>query len=204
MKGKGHDHRTRVTKILIRKAFTQLLNSKPIQAISVKELCEKAGINRGTFYAHYRDIYDLMEQIEAEMTEDFQAALQPLLDATGPDLTPLKITTGIFQCLKDNADICTVTLGPYGDKAFARRLINLGQERCLESYTSFLAGVSRKQLEYFYAFICAGSMGLLEKWLSEGMQQSVEEIARMTEDIMMHGIGFLQQPSDPEDGTTPM
>ena len=137
MKGKGQDHRTRVTKILIRKAFTQLLNSKPIQAISVKELCEKAGISRGTFYAHYRDIYDLMEQIEAEMTEDFQAALQPLLDATGPDLTPLKITTGIFQCLKDNADICTVTLGPYGDKAFARRLINLGQERCLESYTSF-------------------------------------------------------------------
>ena len=140
MKEKRQDHRTRVTKLLIRKAFTQLLNEKPIQSISVKELCMQAGINRGTFYAHYRDIYDLMEQIEAEMTRDFQEVLKPLLEAKGPDLTPLKITTSIFQCLKENADICAVTLGPHGDKAFARRLINLGQERCLESYAAFLKG----------------------------------------------------------------
>ena len=192
MKERGRDHRTRVTKMLIRKAFTQLLSTRPIQAITVRELCERAGINRGTFYAHYRDIYDLMEQIETEMMEDFQAVLEPLLVAKGPDLTPLKITTSIFQCLKENADICTVTLGPYGDKTFARRLINLGQERCLESYTAFFEGASRKQLGYFYSFVCAGSIGLLEKWLSEGMQQSVEEIARMTEDIMMYGIGFLR------------
>ena len=52
MKEKRQDHRTRVTKLLIRKAFTQLLNEKPIQSISVKELCMQAGINRGTFYAH--------------------------------------------------------------------------------------------------------------------------------------------------------
>ena len=92
-----------------------------------------------------------------------------------------------------NADICAVTLGPHGDKAFARRLINLGQERCLESYAAFFEGASRRQLEYFYAFVCAGSIGLLEKWLSEGTPQNVEEIARMTEDIIMYGIGFLQQ-----------
>ena len=192
MKERGRDHRTRVTKMLIRKAFTQLLSTRPIQAITVRELCERAGINRGTFYAHYRDIYDLMEQIETEMMEDFQAVLEPLLVAKGPGLTPLQITTMIFRCLKENADICTVTLGPYGDKTFARRLINLGQKRCLESYTAFFEGASRKQLEYFYSFVCAGSIGLLEKWLAEGMQQSVEEIARMTEDIMMYGIGFLR------------
>ena len=46
-------HRTRVTKMLIRRAFTDLLRVKPVQSISIKELCEKAGVNRGTFYAHY-------------------------------------------------------------------------------------------------------------------------------------------------------
>ena len=46
---KTTDHRTRVTKMLIRKAFTDLLKQKPIQSISIKELCESAGINRGTF-----------------------------------------------------------------------------------------------------------------------------------------------------------
>lgn len=56
---KSRDHRARVTQILIQKALTKLLREKPIHRISVKELCEEAGINRGTFYAHYTDIYDL-------------------------------------------------------------------------------------------------------------------------------------------------
>ena len=62
MKKLTNDHRTRVTKMLIRKAFTSLLSQKPIQSISVKELCELAGINRGTFYSHYTDIYDLLRK----------------------------------------------------------------------------------------------------------------------------------------------
>ena len=57
------DQRTRLTRMLIRQAFTSLLKEKPVQSISVKELCERAGINRGTFYAHYTDIYDLMRQM---------------------------------------------------------------------------------------------------------------------------------------------
>ena len=57
-----NDHRTRVTKILIRKSFMELLKNKPIQNISIKEICDKSGISRGTFYAHYTDIYDLLNQ----------------------------------------------------------------------------------------------------------------------------------------------
>ena len=41
------DQRTRLTRMLIRQAFTSLLREKPVQSISVKELCERAGINRG-------------------------------------------------------------------------------------------------------------------------------------------------------------
>ena len=102
------DQRTRLTRMLIRQAFTGLLQEKPVQSISIKELCAGAGINRGTFYAHYTDIYDLMGQIEEEMLTDFQTALKPLLDSDNTELTPLKITTGIFKCLKENADLCAV------------------------------------------------------------------------------------------------
>jgi hypothetical protein len=103
------------------------------------------------------------------------------------------VTTSIFQCLKENADICTVTLGPYGDKKFATQLINLGRERCIESYSSLFSCATHKQLEFFYAFVSAGCIGLLQKWLDEGMASSVEEVAEMSENIMMYGIGFLQQ-----------
>lgn len=104
------DHRSRVTRMLIRRAFTDLLGQKPIESISVKELCAAAGINRGTFYGHYQDLYDLRRQMEEEMMADFQKAMEPLLAQEG-ELSPLEVTTGIFRCLRDNADVCTVTLG---------------------------------------------------------------------------------------------
>ena len=188
----GNDHRTRVTKILIRKAFTDLLKKKPIQSISIKELCEAAQINRGTFYTHKADIYDLLEKMEEEMMEDFQKALEPLLSMEPEGLTPVKITTGIFQCLKENADICTVTLGDFGDKEFALRLINLGREKCVETYSRYFETATPKQIEFFYAFVSAGCIGLLQKWLAEGMVTSAEEIAEMAENIMMFGMGALK------------
>lgn len=186
------DHRIRVTKMLIRRAFTELLRTKPIQSISVKELCETAGINRGTFYAHYTDIYDLLKKMEEEMLADFQEALRPLLEVSEGGITPAKITAGIFQCLKENADICTVTLGPFGDKEFAARLIRIGRDNYVESYQRFFKGATPRQLEYYYAFVSAGCIGMLERWLAEGMHTSAEEMADMAEKIMMYGIGFLR------------
>ncbi len=190
---KKNDQRTRLTQMLIRKALTSLLSQKPIQSISVKELCEEAGINRGTFYAHYADIYDLLDKIEEEMMCDLQEALQPLLEEREENLTPLKITTGIFDCIKENVDICIVTLGPYGDKQFAARLLSVGRERCLEGYSKYFEGATTKQIEYYYAFVSAGCIGLLEKWLNDGMTTSTAEIARVAESIMMGGIHFLAE-----------
>ena len=197
---KTGDQRTRMTKMLIRKAFTELLEQKPIQNISIRELCELAGINRGTFYAHYQDIYDLLEQIEEEMTKDFEKSLEPLLEIEGEKLTPVQITTGVFQCLKDNADICTVTLGDYGDKEFALRLVGMGREKCLEAYSKYFARASQKEIEFFYAFASSGCIGLLRQWLKEGMKTNAEEVAFMAENLMMYGLGFLEQGKCDGDG----
>lgn len=188
---KKHDHRTRVTKMLIRKALTDQLQQKPIQSITVKALCDAAGINRGTFYAHYTDIYDLLHQVENEMMEDLETALRPLLDLEITDATHLRITTEIFRCLRDNADICTVTLGPYGDKSFAQRLLQIGREKCMESYTRCFPQATPKQIELYFAFMSAGSIGLLESWIAEGMSTPVEDMAQTAEALMTQGIGFL-------------
>ena len=193
MQAKGSDHRSRVTRMLIRKAFTELVGQKPIQSISVKELCALAGVNRSTFYAHYTDIFDLLQDMESELLEDFKKALEPLLAAEGDGLTPLKITTGIFRCLQDNADICAITLGPYGDKEFAAKIINIGWERYIEAYSTRFTGATHRELRFYYAFVSAGCIGLLEKWLADGMTTSVEELAAITEGIMMQGVGFLRK-----------
>lgn len=186
------DQRTRLTRMLLRKSLTGLLQQKPIQSITIKELCAAAGINRGTFYAHYTDIYDLLSQIEEEMLADFQEAMRPLLD-DADSLTPTKITTGIFNCIKENADLCIVTLGPYGDKKFAARLLAIGQEHFLQSYTKCFEGATRTQLEYYYTFVSSGCIGILEKWLHDGMTTSAAQVAEMAESIMVNGVFFLHQ-----------
>lgn len=190
---KKQDQRVRLTENMIKKAFTELLKQKPIQRISIKELCEKADVSRGTFYSHYTDIYDLLGKMEGDMLREFVRIMDLQLKKETREMTPLKVTTGIFQCIKENADLCTVTLGPYGDKEFAAKLIQIGQERCLETYLCYFEGASQKQIELYYAFVSAGCIAILEKWMAEDMVSSAEEMALLTEDIMMYGIGFFKK-----------
>lgn len=63
------DLRTERTKRSIANAFLELRKQKPIEKITVKELAELAYINKATFYTHYRDIYDLSDQLEDEFMD---------------------------------------------------------------------------------------------------------------------------------------
>ena len=63
----GQDARVRYTKMIIQVNFIALLKQKPLNKITVKEICEMAEINRATFYRYYLDVYNLMEQLEDEI-----------------------------------------------------------------------------------------------------------------------------------------
>lgn len=185
------DHRVRVTHRLIREAFSRLLAQKPIQSISIKELCELAGINRGTFYAHYRDIYDLREKIEEEMLKDVQRALKPLLE--GEHATQREITTGVFQWMKENRDMCAVMLSEYGDREFLWKMLDLGRMVCQESYQRLFEGVSQRDIAWFYAYASWGCIGLLRRWLGEDMETPANEVAGIAEKLIGEGMRFLAE-----------
>ena len=61
------------TKEIIAKTFTELLDEKPMSKITVKDIVERCGVNRNTFYYHFKDIYDL---VEWSCMEDATRALQ--------------------------------------------------------------------------------------------------------------------------------
>lgn len=61
------DRRTKHTKMVIRDAFLTLVKTKPIQKITIADICELADISRPTFYLHYRDIYALLDEIGENM-----------------------------------------------------------------------------------------------------------------------------------------
>ena len=76
------DRRIRKTRRLLRECLTALLKEKKVQDITVREIADMADINRGTFYLHYKDVFDLMEQIENELLKELEDMLNAVTNAT--------------------------------------------------------------------------------------------------------------------------
>ena len=73
---KKTDARVRYTQKVLKDSLLQLLEKKPVNKITVKEVCELAELNRATFYAHYTDGFALLESIENEMLDGFEESLK--------------------------------------------------------------------------------------------------------------------------------
>lgn len=74
-----NNQRTRLSKILLKNALMDLLSEKgSVTKISVRELCERADLNRSTFYAHYSEPKELLEEVEAELLDATREHLQKI------------------------------------------------------------------------------------------------------------------------------
>ena len=103
------DRRIRRTRTLLTNALILLLKTKSFHDITVKELCETADINRGTFYLHYDDIYDMMGQLEIEIVTRFEEVLalhSP--EELGSD--PNDLLYDLFVFIEEGADLCQALL----------------------------------------------------------------------------------------------
>ena len=185
------EHRVQATKKLLRDSLLSLLNQKPLRSITVKELCANAKLNRGTFYAHYRDVFDLMEQIEDEMKTAFFAAVEPVMTDVG-QISPPKMTKKVFECIERNADLCRVAIGPYGDRDFTRRLLRESRERSIQRCLQVFPNADRWQIEAYFTFITGGCYALMERWIRRDMKENSADLADAAEKIMEMGIAFLQ------------
>lgn len=161
---KKQDQRVRLTKALLQNAFLELLAKKPVQSITVKELCDKAGINRGSFYNHYQDIYDLLEQMEQQIMDELQRLLDanPVIALEGEQGEQRAFVQAIFTFFEKNRELCAILLGEHGDKKFVAGIIEMGREKSIREYRALYPGVSPTEADLFYAFIAWGFIGLLE------------------------------------------
>lgn len=68
--------RAKQTKETILEAFLSLMTEKPVREITVSEICERAGLNRTTFYKHYRSTEDILGEMERKWLEDLTALFE--------------------------------------------------------------------------------------------------------------------------------
>ena len=184
--------RVRKTKKILRERLTQLLKEKKIQDITVRELTEMADLNRGTFYLHYKDVFDLLEQTEEELLTAFRQLLNRL-NSKNTDNELVPVFEEIFSMVKENGDLVEILLGENGDLNFLNRLKALIREKCLEDWMEMFRKRNSSSFEACSAFIVAGSVGLVQHWLQSGMKQSPRELAVLAERLFLHGIESIKE-----------
>jgi AcrR family transcriptional regulator len=186
------DRRIVRTKEAIRETLIELIKEKGFDAITVQDISTRANINRGTFYLHYRDKYDLLEQIENEIIRDYMAILSSQLpDAQDvKDLEePLPFVVAVFEYLYDRADLMRVLLGFTGDIAFQVKIKKALEENIFK--IGLFASIKKENLrvpfEYLVAYLASANLGVIQTWLQKGCQESPKEMAHILFRLTLSG-----------------
>jgi AcrR family transcriptional regulator len=175
------DRRIRKTRELIRQALIRLLNQKDLSAITVSELTGLADINRGTFYLHYKGVPDLFSQIEDELVEEFSRYIAKYKNHS--ELVRMPVLGELLQYIVMNAEVCGALLRSR-DSTFLARIIELSRPASTAEFRQHYKNWDEKYCNYYYDFICFGSIGMLRRWLESGMKESIEQVTLMTEKMI--------------------
>lgn len=173
----GLDARVRYTKAVIQESLIALLREKPLNKITVKELCQRAEINRATFYKYYADIFDLLEKLE----EGFLTELRNVVNASGGQ-NVTQTLTAILRELQMNWEIYQVLFSENGDRTFSNRVFRV----CWVEYAAFrpCSDLPEPQRSWLYCFAAQGSSGVLNCWVRGGMREPPEEAAAFIETLI--------------------
>lgn len=182
MNKSGNENRSvRNTKRRLKEGLLRLLEEKSINQITVRELTDLVDINRGTFYFHYTDIYDMLHQIEDEFFEQFELVLNREIIACSKEFPYIK---DIFVFIKDNQHMAKILLGKNTDVDFVIKLKHLLLNRCMLYWKQSLNIPDDNELMLYSAFIVAGCVGVIKKWLDDDLRTPPEEIARLAGTII--------------------
>jgi AcrR family transcriptional regulator len=181
MPERNTDRRIHRTRRLIRDAFSELMEEKGFEAITVTDITKKADINRGTFYLHYQDKYDLLEQSEDEILNEIQEitiSVFQTIDLSNFPVTdkPFPFVIKVFEYFQENAMFLKAILGPKGTLSFRLKL----KEVFLKNL-SFIQKHKQKSVlvpeEYFISYVAGAHIGVFQQWLEGGMKETPEEMA---------------------------
>lgn len=181
MKTQREDRRSRKTKALIQKALIEQLKTRELKDISVSEIAALADINRGTFYIHYRDVYDVFELLEERLLEEFMTFIDKYKEY--PTGSRISVLLELFQHIADNAEIFTAILRTK-EATILTRIIESSRPKNEEEWLSMFNDGETASLDYRYEFVAYGCVAMLKRWFESGMIESAEQMARLAEELM--------------------
>ena len=169
-----------------------------LSRVTVTAVTERAGVSRRTFYSHFHDIPDLVDDVEREALTDIRAHVENIAASNLEQLTcalkslePAPGAVELLDYFKENAFHLTALLGKGGDPAFVEKI----KDVCLETVTDrALDGIDARALgpffDYYLTFAISAEAGVLTRWLTGGMRESTRTMA-----LIMTALTFVR-PGD--------
>lgn len=176
------DNRVRYTKMVLQQALLKILQNKHIDKVTIKELCEEAKVNRGTFYLHYATPNDLLIEIEQQFIDENMAMFSPYFDG-GYETSYI---AALFAGILKNRDLCRIIMGKNGNPRFVERIQQMIRPYVVDGWCKEFPKYKREDLDYVYDFIFSGSMRLILNWIEDDKGPSTADLAKRLDRLGHH------------------
>ncbi len=180
------------TALCMDEALIALLEVKDLEYITIKEICEKAGVNRSTFYLHYETIDDLVNEAMENVNKRFLAYFTQTeddfvdkLNSKKPEdlvLVTQDYLIPYLQFISENKKVYRASFRNPNEMQATARYINLKKyilEPILKKFE-----IPEMRWQYYIAYYIEGTMAIIKEWLNNDCQDSVETIAAIIKECV--------------------
>jgi len=169
------DRRIKYTKMVLKESLLKLMEVKPIGKIQIKEICDLADVNRGTFYTHYNDQFDLLRQVQ----DEFAAEVKGLQDKRlTKSMSTLEMITELLNYFAAQLPMCKILFDTNGGNELISKLMNNAYDSFLDGWRQKNKDQSDRQLEMLYVFISNGAAAIIRNWVANDLKETPQEIAQ--------------------------
>ena len=174
---KKEDRRIAMTRRMLKDALISMLKEKDIYHISIRELCEKADVNRTTFYKYYGSQFDLLADMEKDILDFISNTL------IHNETDPVKAIFSACRYMEENLEFIRLIINNNVDPSFAHKLFSMEsiRESALKRYKGLR---SESELEYIYNFLTYGAFRMFCVWLNRDDREPAEDFTQLVSQIL--------------------
>lgn len=188
------DRRARRTRRLLRESLLELLEEKRFGEISIRDVTDRADMNRTTFYLHYTDTAQLLGSVEEELLREAQALIDAHIRETVQDGSMRPVFEPVLDFVVEHRKVCTVLMENQEASRFTEHLQTLIRANGVEIIRAWFPEHRETAVSYFLQFAACGLIGLVTEWFQRNMDLSKEELLTAAEGLVRGAAsGLLSQ-----------
>jgi len=172
------DSRQRYTKTCLADAFLKALESKPVSAITVSEICDKSGISRKTFYKYYLNQFALLQALQDDLFAGFAEELKSL----PPNI--FDITPALIEFVDRHRVLIRASFENWSTGGFIDQVIKYLHVTYHKDWEHANPHMSEKDVEYLFHYVVYGLVGIIRHWLVDDPTLPAAEVILRADYLM--------------------